>query len=313
MAYYSYNQSDYGEYHQTQTPYYYSNDSYNISQSSKDPSIYNLFDYDPSPFHHAYTYNQTPTWSTTTAYSNLTPTQSKSIVYDPNCYYVNFNNIPQTQFVVSYSVSEYDIPEFDEYDPTPYDGGYDISQTYGKPLPPSDQTCYPISGTASETNVVPLEKIEESPEEKIPQPAKGKEEGDGKPQESGGDYMPNYDQGSNWGRQMSQIPSGYGLEAMDLCESLFGYWPCLARYAKRENACGNAVDEGSCGNPWNGTADYLFGSSYPYSGERRDEVGGYYYGQPVYGYERHYQEQPLYGQVQVQQEEDSWSQNFRIF
>jgi hypothetical protein len=24
-------------------------------------------------------------------------------------------------------------------------------------------------------------------------------------------------------------PSGYGLEAMDLCESLFGYWPCLTR------------------------------------------------------------------------------------
>jgi len=24
-------------------------------------------------------------------------------------------------------------------------------------------------------------------------------------------------------------PSGYGLEAMDLCESLFVYWPCLSR------------------------------------------------------------------------------------
>ncbi|XP_051119467.1 uncharacterized protein At5g39570-like [Andrographis paniculata] len=36
-----------------------------------------------------------------------------------------------------------DSDDFNEYDPTPYGGGYDISVAYGRPLPPSDETCYP--------------------------------------------------------------------------------------------------------------------------------------------------------------------------
>jgi hypothetical protein len=36
-----------------------------------------------------------------------------------------------------------EVDDFDEYDPTPYGGGYDIHLTYGRPLPPSEETCYP--------------------------------------------------------------------------------------------------------------------------------------------------------------------------
>ncbi|KAM7506789.1 hypothetical protein LguiA_017242 [Lonicera macranthoides] len=42
-----------------------------------------------------------------------------------------------------------DVDDFDEYDPTPYGGGYDITVTYGRPLPPSEETCYPNSSSSS--------------------------------------------------------------------------------------------------------------------------------------------------------------------
>lgn len=38
-----------------------------------------------------------------------------------------------------------DVDDFDEYDPTPYSGGYDITVTYGRSLPQSEETCYPLS------------------------------------------------------------------------------------------------------------------------------------------------------------------------
>ncbi|XP_019452945.1 PREDICTED: uncharacterized protein LOC109354716 isoform X1 [Lupinus angustifolius] len=37
------------------------------------------------------------------------------------------------------------VDDYDEYDPTPYGGGYDIHLTYGRPLPPSDETCYSLN------------------------------------------------------------------------------------------------------------------------------------------------------------------------
>ncbi|KAH0712815.1 hypothetical protein KY290_008939 [Solanum tuberosum] len=43
-----------------------------------------------------------------------------------------------------------DGAEFDEYDPTPYGGGYDIALTYGRPLPPSEETCYQPSSASDE-------------------------------------------------------------------------------------------------------------------------------------------------------------------
>ena len=34
---------------------------------------------------------------------------------------------------------------FDDYDPTPFSGGYDQVALYGRPKSPSPQTCYPIA------------------------------------------------------------------------------------------------------------------------------------------------------------------------
>ncbi|KAL5207409.1 hypothetical protein ABZP36_031844 [Zizania latifolia] len=45
-----------------------------------------------------------------------------------------------------------EVADFDEYDPTPYGGGYDLVLTFGRALPPSDETCYPISTTTSSSS-----------------------------------------------------------------------------------------------------------------------------------------------------------------
>ncbi|CAN6219970.1 unnamed protein product [Urochloa humidicola] len=42
-----------------------------------------------------------------------------------------------------------DDDEFDDYNPHPYSGGYDIFSTYGSPLRPSPATCYPVSSPAA--------------------------------------------------------------------------------------------------------------------------------------------------------------------
>ncbi|RZB71112.1 hypothetical protein D0Y65_035867 [Glycine soja] len=44
------------------------------------------------------------------------------------------------------------VDDYDEYDPTPYGGGYDIALTYGRPIPPSDETCYPLGASSSDDN-----------------------------------------------------------------------------------------------------------------------------------------------------------------
>lgn len=36
-----------------------------------------------------------------------------------------------------------DDADFPEYDPTPYDGGYDAESVYGKSTAPSEKSCYP--------------------------------------------------------------------------------------------------------------------------------------------------------------------------
>ncbi|KAK6913292.1 hypothetical protein RJ641_022893 [Dillenia turbinata] len=42
-----------------------------------------------------------------------------------------------------------DVDDFDEYDPNPYSGGYDMALTYGRPLPPSEETCYSLTESTS--------------------------------------------------------------------------------------------------------------------------------------------------------------------
>lgn len=49
-----------------------------------------------------------------------------------------------------YTKDDADVDDFDEYDPTPYSGGYDITVTYGRSLPPSEENCYPLSSLSGD-------------------------------------------------------------------------------------------------------------------------------------------------------------------
>lgn len=290
----------------------------------------NLFDYeyDSTPYYGAYDYDP-PVNASVVAYSVCSSTFSEpksSYVYDP-C------SDAATQFRISYSVQEFNEPDFEEYDPTPYGGGYDLARTYGEPLPPSEATCYPRSSQDSSA-LPPKENAEEPPAAAKPQPhieskpttptiedeqqlqpssESGNEQK--KEQEIGG--APDGSSESENGYELfekgvPQIPSGYGLEAMDLCESLFGYWPCLARYKCQEVANGN--EESSSCNQWKETADYLFGSSYPY-GERRDGTTCYGHegegDDAPYRYQTPSNEQSLHRKVEYV--DDSRIHNFQIF
>ncbi|XP_004295402.1 PREDICTED: uncharacterized protein LOC101293080 [Fragaria vesca subsp. vesca] len=311
MAYYSSSYYDTG--HGYQGEYYLTSyahnpdDSASISYSSyEDPSFQNLLEYqypNPTPYYHA-------NYHSASAYSNPI-----SIQYDPPKHYEQSYDTGVTQFLISYSVSspEFNDPEiddYDEYDPTPYGGGYSIDAQYGKPLPPSNETCYPRGGSSSppdpkpsnlsgaivpvsvggngaiadEQAAKPITEMslpvqlgkEDEQQEKSEEQAKENgslvlaiENGDDTESQGKTNQGEVYDSRFESGRGLyDQVPSGYGLEAMDICESLFGYWPCLARDLKRSNCESSNDQRFSCEDPWKGTADYLFGSSNPYMGER---------------------------------------------
>lgn len=344
MAYYNsgYYEDDHGEYNgeYSLTPYFNSYESAPVQDSVAYADYkfneQQFFAYDPTPFFAAY--DPVPS-CLRIAYSASTLSEPMYIEYDPSAY-----NRAQTRFIVSYSTTEFNEPEFEEYDPTPYGGGYDLTVTYGKPLPPADDICYPrstpdtnavsVDGGSNGSIIVPFGKGEVDEQaakpqiEKKPAPANDADQqphehvnGHGNSQEKtldlyqgeesnekyGDDgypqsgYETGYGNGSigehgyEYGKVVPQIPSGYGLEAVDICESLFGYWPCLSRNGRRGNDCQEVADYGSHGNQWKETADYLFGSSNLYGG-RRDDEGSY--GNAIHGYERRYQEQPLYQQVE---------------
>lgn len=306
MAYYysSYSGSDYGEnnfnsytfnYDYAQVPSFMTYNSYDYNQPNYayDSSLY----FAPSNNYPDHSYNQT------IAYSATTFSDPKYLVYDPN--------YGMTQLVLSYSTLEFNEPAFDEYDPTPYGGGYDIDSTYGKPLAPSDKICYPRSGSIPTPIPIPIpipiplpveeakldEKVIKPPQnETIDQNAvekpqlqdstiketseayEGEESEDSEEKDDGYNSGWSID-GSGFGEieivkevTPPQYPSGYGLETLDICESLFGTWPCLSKM-KRENYCNVGIHRGNnCEeNMWKETADYLFGNPYPYGGRRDDD------------------------------------------
>lgn len=187
--------------------------------------------------------------------------EPKFVQYDPPPHYQAY--FPK--FAISYSNVELTEAEFEEYDPTPYDGGYDQRMTYGKPLPPSDLTCYPRSLPQSQSHT-PIPNFSydsipspygkdpiEPPTKRKPAPAAETETkviGEPTnviPEGLGGDYVP-------------PISYGSGLEAVDLCESIFGYWPCLAKKAQQER---DSCNQDTRMDPWKTAADYLFGSLDP--------------------------------------------------
>ncbi|XP_054803922.1 uncharacterized protein At5g39570 [Prosopis cineraria] len=358
MAFYnsSYATSGFGEYNYNYYAVNYDSAqipgfmTYNYQQLNQPCYGYDSSSYhDPTPTFPALSY---PTMS----YSAATFSEPEVIVYDPN--------YGKSQLVIYYSNLEFNEPDFDEFDPTPYGGGYDIVETYGKPLPPSDQTCYPRSGSGSDAvpsgSVVPLPAVEKGTDnekaivpqnesagqvpDKMPQPQISladlplkeedkvhrtpdpnfyggenikeheEEEDDGDDGDSRSGNGSGHGSGYNGGHYDEyekavplQYPSGYGLETLDLCESLFGYWPCVARMKKREKCCEGASDEVEGDycyreNMWKGTADYLFGSPYPYGGGGgggRGEEGGSYGGEPLYAYQRHYQPKHSTGRLEL--------------
>ncbi|PIA54261.1 hypothetical protein AQUCO_00900659v1 [Aquilegia coerulea] len=258
--------------------------------------------------------------------------------------------------------SGFNEPDFPEYDSTPYGGGYDISTTYGKPLPPSDIICYPRSTSIPNQNYsspphdflngenlidnnktkqqngstptfnhsddrdfnTPIASNlgENSPyytDDYSPNGYNYGEDGGSIPpfndtpiasnaveenSEFGYDYShPNgYNYGTedngyyNYERQVPVPPSDY----IEPCASLFGYWPCLLKDYQK-NYVQQGYGEQSYVNEWQKTEEYFFGSSYPYSERRDNDVS-----QVNYGYERHHIEQPSY--VQEEYNEQSWSQ-----
>ncbi|CAH9082392.1 unnamed protein product [Cuscuta europaea] len=169
-----------------------------------------------------------------------------------------------------------DDTDFDEYDPDPYSGGYDISQTYGKPLPPSDRTCYPRSAASSLDNEIG----------KVVSADRGR---------VAVDFGRSDDLNKGISGNTSDYPvaNGHyyrsGLESVDVCEGMFGYWPCWEKYQRnngKENNYGGGGGGGSdqgVSSPWSycAAADYLFGSPFGYGGG--DQPTGEGFGSFSYG------------------------------
>lgn len=206
-------------------------------------------------------------------YSVYHCTELKLLQYDPSV-------SSETKSTISYSISteEFDEPEFKESPLNPYRGGYDSIATYGRPLPPDDEICYPRS--TPRPDVVSLDGFDYR---SIPS-AYGKddldnlstklpitvEEADQEADDfgNGGEVTGtgahgDYDDKIGW-----QTSYGSGLESMDLCESIFGYWPCWDKIERQQRDNFREIcDQESRRDPWKLAADYLFGSPVIYENE----------------------------------------------
>lgn len=77
--------------------------------------------------------------------------EPRTIQYNPSPHASSSSFYSQTYYI-SNSIIEFNQHGFEENDPTPYGGGYNITQTYRKPLPPSDSLCYRRSTLQSNTD-----------------------------------------------------------------------------------------------------------------------------------------------------------------
>ena len=275
-------------------------------------------------------YDYETTASASVVYSVSTMSEPKHLFYDPS-YYTTTTYESPPQFSIYCNVQGFNEPEFEEYDPTPYGGGYDIVATYGKPLPPSEKTCYPSSSAGQASPPSPPEIIAPVPlgvydggekkavkkrvtfseplEEAKPLETIREEENDHKEEEEEEDEDEDEDEEeeeedhslSNGTVQPETVdkvevkalyvPSGYGLEATDLCEVIFGgYFPCVLRNKRRQEDENRAAEvtcwDSADSDPWKTTSDYLFGDSYPYGYE--DGVGRRQFEISSYGYYQRY-------------------------
>lgn len=312
-----------------------------LAYSSYELNEPRLIDYSPYNFFDSYATQPVQN------YSLHSFSEPRLIQYEPPPSYGVDSYYSQTNYTISYSALQFNEPAWDEYDPTPYGGGYDQTQTYGKPLPPSDAICYPRSipqpngelldgfsyasipsayGEKADHSMKPDDgsKPTDTKEPELEQESfdgdedtvtKGtddnvKDDDLGKPLEEKlgdvdealpeqeprdfdeiptSDYGRNGGYGHEWNEQVPYIPYGSGLESLDLCESIFGYWPCLAKIEQQRRRVKCPVcDEENRYDPWKSTADYLFGSPYGY-GEQQDGGSGHYYNRSGSCYQHQHQ------------------------
>lgn len=301
MAFYGYQQDYVGEYYSS-TAY----DHFYPTQPSYEFCNPNLIENSPN-YNNYHDYSGYYTKHPEVNYSVYNSSEPRLIQYDGGY------GFSETKYIVSYSTLEPQDTDFDEYDPDPYDGGYDIAETYGKPLSPSDKTCYPRSTPNSlvaecfSYGSVPSPYGKESKDINDHQPVKPSKETEpeiakdrdivptdtgkledlnkGNGNSSKNDEKENeYEYGYGYDYQVANIPYGSGLESVDICDSIFGYWPCWEKFQKGNANYQVSVQESSR-NPWESTADYLFGSPFGYGGDDRFgdfSYGGYYLQQNQY-------------------------------
>ncbi|PKA58560.1 Uncharacterized protein AXF42_Ash008847 [Apostasia shenzhenica] len=173
-------------------------------------------------------------------------------------------------------VSNFDDSDFEEYNPHPYRGGYDISLTYGEPLPPSSAICYPLSGASSPppppqvtaeplTNGEPKPVPPEAEERAIPS-----------------SFVPDADKlPYEYGSSNDYIERGYDLR--DWWSRFAGFSPFIL--AEDGNGHGGRrsydAEELKFWSRWRRAADFIFGYPQGY-GERK--IGVDSYGVPIYAY-----------------------------
>lgn len=259
------------------------------SSSNFTSYYYNKFDgetefFDQVPTRYYSSYDYVPP-QTTISYSASTFSHSDLIRIDPHAYYRGSYDPNSTHFVVSYSTVEFNEPDYEEYDPTPYGGGYDPSLTYGKPLPPSAETCYPHSTRVQDTPAlggvqdgIPELPIAIAQDEEARKPGAGSEIEPAKidqevqnsshqtEEESGKDLDHSHDDHeeseqsynensgySPWGgygcgfqTMAPPAPPGCGLDAWDICDGIHGYWPCLSRDNRRGYGAEKTADREYC-------------------------------------------------------------------
>ncbi|KAL6008410.1 hypothetical protein ACLOJK_033920 [Asimina triloba] len=195
-------------------------------------------------------------------------------------------------------IESLDDLDFPDYDPTPYDGGYDVAATYGQPLPPSAAICYPPSPHDPNSSTLKGFSYGSLPspygnEGADPGPPKSSSSGDAEPSAglekqlsptedgnsatngfgdvdiiSQADGVTEHEEeescalGNSTWKTQPQTPDEY-------CQSSFFSW--LFPFEEDENRYRprDDDDEGWNGGQWKGAAEYLFGFSYPGS-ERKD-------------------------------------------
>lgn len=337
------------QYHETQyydTQYY---ETQNFDTQYHETQNYDTQYYDTQYYENGY--QQAPSQSVIGYYYNY---DQREFPVPPHKK-VTFQDPVSTEFVtssVTTTEAEDDL-DFEEYDPDPYHGGYDMVATYGKPLPPSAEICYPPTKTQpisppmeSQPIAPPMEiqpiapSLDDQKPVSEPKPSNGSVVSPVIEEEKGSKPEPEHEEeedeeeeeeeeeeedeeeeeeeeevkeeekeekgdlGDEIGEEKQvikrQIPPGYGLEAMDLCEGVFGgYFPCLWKKKQgsgydQQSDCNEIGD----GDYWKGTADYLFGNPDPYGGSMPERGS---YGDPVYSYHRQFPQLPICEQVEYGQ------------